>query len=98
MADSTYNGWTNYETWSLYTWLTNEEHSSLEWEQRAKRARGDANALAEELKRETFENAPDLGASFYSDMLTAAIGEIDWYEIAEHFIGDSSEESEGEAS
>ncbi len=25
MSENTYNGWTNWETWSSYLWLSNEE-------------------------------------------------------------------------
>jgi len=25
MTDNTYNGWTNWETWNLLLWVTNEE-------------------------------------------------------------------------
>jgi hypothetical protein len=37
------------------------------------------------------EGAPDLGSSCYADMLNAALGEVCWYEIAEHMIADAKE-------
>lgn len=32
---TTYNGWTNYETWNVNLWLNNEEQSYLYWEESA---------------------------------------------------------------
>ena len=34
-----YNGWKNYNTWSVHLWLTNEEASQRCWEQMAREAR-----------------------------------------------------------
>jgi hypothetical protein len=31
----TYNGWANWETWSVHLWLTNEEDTYRHWEERA---------------------------------------------------------------
>ena len=28
MADTTYNGWTNHETWATFLWATNEESTN----------------------------------------------------------------------
>jgi hypothetical protein len=50
-----------------------------------------AVAVAERLKDDLTdeESCPLLGqASVYSDLLTAALGEVNWYEIAEHMVED----------
>jgi hypothetical protein len=94
-TDTTYNGWTNYETWSLALWLGNDQGSYLYWQEVAEDTYRNAEAnrsftrrqratlaFADQLKDETEENAPELGASFYADMLSAALSEINWHEIA----------------
>lgn len=37
----------------------------------------------------TYELAPDLGATFAADLLGYALGEVDWYEIAEAWLAES---------
>lgn len=38
MTDSRYNGWTNYETWNVNLWMTNDEGSSEHWAEKAQDA------------------------------------------------------------
>ena len=35
MNDKTYNGWTNYETWLVNLWMSNDEGSYNYWNERA---------------------------------------------------------------
>jgi hypothetical protein len=42
--------------------------------------------LADQLKEEITDAAPDLGASVYSDLLQAAIDSVNWQEIADNLI------------
>lgn len=52
--------------------------------------------LEGQLKEEVKDGAPDLGASMWSDLLGAALDEVDWREIAQHYIDaiDKTEEEE----
>ena len=47
-----------------------------------------AYALAQQLKDEIEESAPDLGASMFADLLGAALSEVNWHEIATSMIED----------
>jgi hypothetical protein len=48
--------------------------------------------LADTLKRWVCDTlAPDLGASFASDLLTGALSEVVWHDIAEDFLGEVRE-------
>ena len=93
-----YNGWTNYETWCFNLWIDNNQGSQEYWQEQAIEAYDNADAdhfskeanasfiLRESLK-DTFENdAPDLGACVWSDLLNAALSEVNWQEIAEAMI------------
>lgn len=103
MTDTRYNGWTNYETWNLNLWLDNDQGTQEYWRERAEQIyrdtdpgedrRSDAtNELAEALKDETQENQPQIDNGFYADILSAAVSEVNWYEIAEYWISDVADE------
>ena len=44
--------------------------------------------LAEALKELVDEAAPDLGQTLFSDLLNAALSEVDWQDVAEGFLED----------
>ena len=107
--DTKYNGWANYETRAVKLWMDNDEGTYGYWREAAEEA-WDANEgdgtfthaeaaaidLAERLKAETEEGAPDLGASVWADFLSAAISEVNWHEIAVDLIeaGEFADEPE----
>jgi hypothetical protein len=101
MNEKEYNGWTNYETWAVALWMDNEQGSHTYWRQQAEECRRNAiegdsiqerqraarGVLADRIQEE-FEEASPLKeqTTLYSDLLTAALGEVDWQEIAEHLL------------
>ena len=102
--DKRYNGWTNYETWVVKLWMDNDqgeqelyEYQAVECYERAKDDRAYESQtqleratclFADSLKDEFEEANPVTGASVWSDLMTAALGEVNWYEIAESILGD----------
>ncbi len=99
-----YNGWSNYETWTVSLWLDNEESSYRYWREQALSCRHEASQssndlqgnwtpqemaltnLADRLKCAVTEQAPLQEPGMYSDLLAAALSEVSWTEIAEHWI------------
>jgi len=93
--DKSYNGWSNYETWCASLWLTGNDASvagmvsemAREHLQDAidrENSNDDAvSTLADALSEYVDENAPEMSASLYADMLRAALSEVDWREIAQ---------------
>ena len=102
MNEKSYNGWTNYETWCVNLWIGNEqgsEEQARELALDAVKRHGKEDApwhLADEFKSWITDEAPDLGASLYADMLGAALSEVDWQEIAEGYLDAYAEEVEDE--
>ena len=93
MTHSEYNGWTNYETWCANLWLDNDGASEMirEWaEEMDKDDEKDSRAsdLADRIKEYVEEFQPEV-TGMYADLLNAALQEIDWYEIAEHYIDEA---------
>jgi hypothetical protein len=104
-----YNGWTNYETWCVNLWMSNDAGSDEFYREMAQEVWNDSEpetradnsvlftreevatrTLADRLKDSHEEQQSELtGVSgVFADLLTAALGEVDWYEIAEHYISD----------
>lgn len=95
-----YNGWTNYETWAVHLWLTNEKGSYLHWKERtreilANQSEADDDApsalarLGDEIREAVHEECAITKANLAADLMNAALSEIDWCEIAQDFIEDA---------
>ena len=107
MSDETYNGWTNYETWLAKLWMDNDEGSYRFWQEQADWAIGNAPTnefaggreqevriyLAEMLKDHHAEMADEMlpEASVYTDLMRAALGSVNWHEIANVLIEEAQE-------
>lgn len=94
-TDTKYNGWTNYETWNVALWMGEAGGYYDEMAQEIAKdedSRDDAvYALSKALQSDHEENMPELSGC-YSDMLSASLRSVNWYEIAEHYINDNCED------
>lgn len=109
MEGKEYNGWTNYETWCVNLWMSNDEGSDGYYRETAQeiydesehenRADGSplftrdevaTRVLSDRLKDEHEERQSELTGvtGVFADLLSGALSEVDWYEIAEHYIED----------
>ena len=104
--ETRYNGWTNYETWTVGLWLDNEEASYRYWRKAAAKCKDEAgdcslvwngegtinevaaSILAENLKREVNAASPLQHPSMYGDLLSGALAEVNWYQIADHWMSE----------
>lgn len=101
MSDTRHNGWANYPTWAVNLWLANDEGLYNETRDMARAAiDGDHPTskywtveesrrfnLADAIKAwVTDDLAPDLDASFASDLLGYALDQVDWHEIADSWL------------
>jgi hypothetical protein len=93
-----YNGWTNYETWVVNLWMDNEQGSQEFFRETAKdiydgatanpyftREAEARNRFADWLQQHYDENIPAM-RGVYGDLLGAALGSVNWNEIARHYI------------
>jgi hypothetical protein len=112
MKKCEYNGWYNYETWLVSLWIDNdrsyherqvmaqEAWDAAESNEISTREEDACYSLADRLKTWISEEDNPLidQSSLYADLLNHALSEVNWYEIAEHFIEDvDKEEGEVEA-
>ena len=90
-----YNGWSNYETWCVNLWLTNEQGTCDDLSDIIRQSKngedgengiGNASLRIQDYVKENM--VPDLGAAMAADMLGAAMCEVDWFEIAENHMED----------
>lgn len=80
-----YQGWENYETWCVALWLNNDHGYYKHITTQARRT--NKEDFAEYLKDFVEELLPDL-EGFPADLLTHAVSQVDWFEIAESYYED----------
>ena len=94
MRDNTYHGWANYQTWAVNLWMTNDGSQWLDEmaQDCANDSDGDRDAARTDLARR-LEALHDDGLAdivgitgVFTDLLSHALGSVDWHEIAEHAI------------
>lgn len=91
-----HNGWKNYETWLVALHLSNDEAADQEVLDMAREA-VDVNDLALNIRNFVDENNP-LSETYglYTDLLTAALNEVNWEEIAQSALSSVADEYEDE--
>jgi len=95
-----YNGWVNYETWLVNLWLMNDSQSEKIIIDMVEQSRDDdlsGNFEIETVKGllvtrlrnylDCFNPLLDQ-ANIYTDLLGSAISEVDFYELADHYLSD----------
>ena len=83
-----YNGWSNYETWNFKLWLDNDEPTYKKTQELVKACEGDAVELAYKLTDMANDEAPEIQASFYSDVMMASVREVNYLEVARSLLED----------
>ena len=91
-----YNGWTNYDTWLCNLWFDNFEFSErLDMfdgcEDKDDILRVIKNYIKDYVE-ENVEESRDNASGFINDLISSALGEIDFYDIAEHYVDDVANE------
>lgn len=113
MNETKYNGWSNYETWAVNLWMSNDAGSDEYFREMAQEVFDESEeelrhddtvlfsrdeiatrVLSDRLKEHFEEQQSELTGvtGVFADLLTAALGEVDWSEIAEHYIADVDKE------
>ena len=100
MTNKPHNGWTNYETWNCNLWFDNyfSEQALELWgslndgnseETKIDKKIEAVARLAEAIKETiTGEDFAPKAEGFHADMLNAAYREVNYSEIAQHYIDD----------
>lgn len=103
---ATHEGWSNYETWAVQLWIDNTEWT---YEQRREMARetlraadfaAAADGFGERIKnwvednRPRFDETSSTAVGLWTDLLNAAVSEVDWDEIARAWLDEAETEVE----
>ena len=91
MAEETYNGWANWETWSANLWLTNDEGTYTYMMETVGGATNDY--VAGDRIKAVVEELADEGIKLIGDEMSQH--RIDWAEIGEWFLEVVREAEEG---
>lgn len=87
---SSYNGWSNWETWNCNLWYD----GAFAEEARTETAESLADIIEDAVREDELANIPHSGLA--RDLLEQSLDEIDWLEIAEAYIENYGNEEDGE--
>lgn len=78
-----YNGWVNFQTWCVYTWLTNDA-STYNYIVELINGQNDIYQSTQLVRDFVEESNPfnEHSASLYSDLLTHSLQSVEWRDIA----------------
>ena len=85
------NGWSNYSTWCVNLWLSNDEALYKMVKASIQELTGDrdnkVSSLAGIIKNQVVDNSPLIDtASMYSDMLNEAMSQVNYTELATSWL------------
>jgi hypothetical protein len=80
MADSKYNGWTNYATWRVNLEMFDGQPNDMVT------ADSDSHDLGQDLRNLALEYMAEQATGLALDYADAFLANVNWYEIAEHMI------------
>jgi hypothetical protein len=97
MQDTTFNGYTNYETYIVARFLDGNKTMLRVVRQRIDSFGQPGNpdtaepitlAIADLVREFVVERIPDCGATLHADLIGAALGDVNWRELALEKIGE----------
>ena len=102
-TSESYNGWSNYDTWNFKLWLDNDRKTQemvFNFVKTSvvfyKKSADAIHNIRTQLEQYAEENAPKLENGFYSDVLSASIRSVNYYQIADAYFFDFLEEYKNE--
>lgn len=81
--------WSNYQTWSVFSWIISDEELCKKWMAKTTAAK-DVQELAKELEREITRFPLPLSrceyVEIYMQVLDWALAYVEWEEVAREFV------------
>jgi len=93
MSTDGYNGWSNYETWCVHLWLTNEYdlyHTVLTVARESSRPDEALDAWVRDYWPDWRNVEPNDLHGMYSDLMGSALDRVDWTEVANAILEDAA--------
>lgn len=80
----TYNGWTNYPTFAVFSWLANDEYTQQQAEEVIKSAQDPEAALKRHV--EDLIYGEEYEAGMQADLINWALGCVNWREVVRGLV------------